>query len=507
MPRSHSLARRTRLALQPLEGRDVPAGNLTAGLSPTGVLTITGDDDDNDVLILLTAGGAVLTSLSGTTVINDAADPALPVPLAGTVKSIKADFRGGADDVSIDPSADFVVAGPVKLNLGDGDNILDLTTTGRIGLGGLSVAAADGIDTVTVAGGANSSVGGTAKFTYGAGGSTTTLDGVGFTGVSVVAGDAIGTPNTVVVTNTTVARTLSANLGNSFPAVLDVTGSTLGGLTATGYAVSSILTDTTVTGNVLFKNGYSAALAARGLTARNVTMISPNPSLDVDDDPVLVNTPTTINGNLTLTASAWTEVAFDTDTLSEVKGNVTVKGGWFSDAFVTNEQFKVGKNLSLTLGGGDNLVVLGNGAGEVTVGGNLTIKGGTGNDLVALDRVRVTGAAKVQTFGGVDELSIETGSTFLKTFTADLGSGDDTILIAQATGSPAPVTFAGKATIKAGTGNDFLLLGLDTDPANGGDANSRVAFNGAGSVVDGGAGLNLFDDFTAQFSGVVPVNW
>ena len=70
--------------------------------------------------------------------------------LTGTIKTIKADFKGGSDEVSVRPTDDFVLTGTVSLKLGEGDNTLDLVTTGRIGLRGLSVAAADGIDTVTV---------------------------------------------------------------------------------------------------------------------------------------------------------------------------------------------------------------------------------------------------------------------------------------------------------------------------------------------------------------------
>jgi hypothetical protein len=506
VPRFRSPAR---LALQPLEGRDVPAGSITASpISATGVLTVTGDDDANDVQITVTAGSVTLTSVNGT-LINNSSNP---VVINGVVKSIKADFKGGADDVSVKPDADFVLAGPATFALGSGDNVLTLVTTGRIGLAGLTVSALDGLDVVTVQGGANSAVGGTAKFTYGAGGSTTTLTGVAFAGVNLTAGDAVTNPNTVAATNVTTARPFLANLGNSFPAVLDFTGSTLAGLTATGYSVSSILTATNVTGTVSFKAGYSADVQARGLTVgKNLTLTAPNPNFEATDDPATVaSDPTTITGNLALTGTGWTSVVFGTDVLSEVKGNVTVKGGWFTDVFDANEFFKVGKNLSLTLNGGDNVVNLGNGQGLVAVAGTLTVKGGAGNDLFTLDRVLVTGAATVQTFGGADVLRIETGSTFLGTFSADLGAGDDSIEVAQLTGSTAPVTFAGRAKILGGLGNDLLLLGFAPDlinPPDGGDANSRVVFGGVGSVVDGGLGLNFFDDSTDQSTGVVPVNW
>ena len=514
MPRFRSTAR---LGLQSLEGRDVPAGKITVPpISATGLLTITGDDDGNVLQIHVQAGSVVLSSADGT-LINNSPNP---VTINGVVKSIKADFKGGNDDVSIKPDApiasdaNFVLSGPVTFALGSGDNVLNLITTGRIGLGGLTVTATDGADEVNVQGGADSTIGNT-KFTFGAGGSTTNLSAVGFTGgVTVTAGDAINNPNEVFGTNVTVARTFAANLGNSFPAALDFTNSTLGGLTATGYSVSSVLTTVTVTGNVTFKNVYSSDIQARGLTVlKNVSMTAPNPNFAAGDIDVTTPAATRITGNLVLTATGWTNVAFGTTTnatvpVSEVTGSVTVKGGWFTDVFDANEFFKVGKNLSLTLGGGDNVVNLGNGGGLVTVGGNLSIKGGAGNDQFTIDRVTVVGLATVMGFGGADLLAVEHGSTFLKTFTADLGAGDDVISIAQLLNSPNAVTFTGKAIIKGGLGNDQLLLGFDDqDALTTEDNNSRVVFGGVGSMIDGGLGLDFFDDATARFTGVVPIGF
>ena len=215
---------------------------------------------------------------------------------------------------------------------------------------------------------------------------------------------------------------------------------------------------------------------------------------------------TTVGGNLTLTGTGWTTASFQTTTLSEVKGNVTIKGGWYNDSFEANAQFKVGKNLGLTLGGGDNLVSVGDGSIAVPVGGNLKVTGGAGADAVSLDRVTVAGTTGLTTLAGADYLSIENGSTFTKAFSADLGSGDDEISVAQLTGSAAAVTFRTKAKILAGTGNDLLALGLDS-VSSGGDASSRVDFLGAGHVLDGGLGLNFYDAASGQSNGVIPTGW
>ena len=88
------------------------------------------------------------------------------------------------------------MTGRATINLGDGNNVLDPVTSGAITLGGLTYTGGDGTDTVTVSGGADSRIGGTAKFTYANGGSETNLTGGSYTAVSVTATEGTGIPNT-----------------------------------------------------------------------------------------------------------------------------------------------------------------------------------------------------------------------------------------------------------------------------------------------------------------------
>ena len=492
--RSHT---RSHLALQPLEAREVPAGKITAVLSPAGLLMLTGDDAANVVTLQVTGGGMTLTP-DATTAINDkAAGTAVPF---GAVTSIKADLKGGADTLSIDAAAAFGVSGMVSINLGDGDNTLKLATTGMVNLGGLTVTGGDGSDTVTVKGGVGSTVGGTAKLTYANGGSSTTLDGVTFAGVTIKAGDAIGIPNEVTGTNATVTKAFSAALGNSFPGTVALTGgSYTGGISVSGYSLSTLLKNTTVTKAVTVKGGYDADVQVDGVTVTgNVAVTAPNANFSAN------GTGSTVTGTLNLTGSAWTSADFASTSPTEVKGNITVKGGWFSDSFTANGNFKAGKNVSLNLGDGDNRVSVGDATALVSIGGKLTVQTGAGKDTVELDRVSLAGTADLKLGAGTDTLSIEDGTTFAKTFKADLGTGDDTISVAQNSGV-GPVTFTGKATILAGTGNDTLFLGVAI--AAGGDATTRVVFSDATSVVDGGLGLNDFDQAGGQFTPVPLKGW
>ena len=197
--------------------------------------------------------------------------------------------------------------------------------------------------------------------------------------------------------------------------------------------------------------------------------------------------------------------------MTEVKGNITVKGGASTDSFVTDAHFTADKNLSFRLGDGDNTITLGDGSVLVTVLGRVQVQTGAGNDLITLDGVAVAGTVDIKTGGGADLLSIEDGSRFVKTFKADMGAGDDTISIAQNTATTVPpqgpVAFTGKATIKAGIGNDTLYLGLDLI-SMGGDGTSLATFATPTSSIDGGTGLDTYEPGDGQVTGLTLVpNW
>jgi hypothetical protein len=500
--KSHSFSGRARLFVERLGERVVPTGLITASLSASGVLSLVGDDLDNVLTKITVTGANVVLTPDVDTAINNPANPGVQVALPGSVKSIKADFHGGNDAIAFDPTADFVMSGAASIILGDGNNTLDMITTQQIALSGLTVKGGDGTDAVTIRGGAGKgSLIGATSMSFLNGGSNTILSDLKFTaGLTLSATDAVAISNNVDATNVTVIKTFSASLGTSTAALVSFNTSTLGGLKESGYIIGALLKSTTVKGNIAMKGGFQADLQVDTATVTgNAGVSAPNASMEATGGG------TTINGGLSLTAAAYTQASFETTTLTQVLGNITVKGGWFSDTFETNGFFKAGKNVSMTLGGGDNIVRLGDGTAPIAIGGNLSVKGGAGVDEFTFDRVAVTGTAAVLAYGGADLLSIEDGSTFAKTFSADMSTGDDTISIAQKLGSPGPVTFTGTAKIQAGVGNDFLLLGVDV--GSGGDANSKAVFNGLGSFIDGGIGFDTFDPSSAQFTGLTPASW
>jgi len=183
--------RRSRLTVESLEPRDVPTGVVAVSFV-NGALTLTGDDQNNQIVYTIgtDASGAPevrLTPDPGTT-IDDPNDPNPPVPgttvtLAGTPNSLKVIFKGGDDSFSLDGSR-LVLAGGADFDLGDGDNHLDLMSTQAIQLGGLTVTAGDGLDTVILLSPENAGGGITpgprqdqpVKFAFGHGGYTAMVE-------------------------------------------------------------------------------------------------------------------------------------------------------------------------------------------------------------------------------------------------------------------------------------------------------------------------------------------
>ncbi len=154
--------------------------------------------------------------------------------------------------------------------------------------------------------------------------------------------------------------------------------------------------------------------------------------------------------------------------------------------------------------GNDTITVAGGAGTGSIITGTASISTGSGADAVVLSRITVAGAVAIVTGRGADVLTVQDSSTFLNTFAASLGRGSDVFRVARPPGTTGPVTFVGKVTVQAGLGNDLLRLGRAA--TDGGDANSRVVFNGG--TIDGGDGVNDFDPARARRSGPVSLlNW
>jgi hypothetical protein len=227
-------------------------------------------------------------------------------------------------------------------------------------------------------------------------------------------------------------------------------------------------------------------------------------------------TKATIDGTFKHTGKGRTQTLFQTATLSQVKKDITVTGGWFQDVFLANSFFQADGKVTLNLKDENNVVQIGAPApaAPTKLMKGLSITSGSGSDGVFLTNVSITGATKIDLGASADQLNVNGGGTFAGTVTVNLADGDDLLTIGTTVGAAIPINFTQKVTIKTGNGNDALAMGLD--PLSGGDANSTVNF-GVASTVDGGSGLNLFDGLTlaglpslppSQYSGPVTLtNW
>jgi len=192
-------------------------------------------------------------------------------------------------------------------------------------------------------------------------------------------------------------------------------------------------------------------------------------------------------------------------TASGIGRNVTFTLGNDDDTLIVNENLAVLRNVTINAGAGNNSIGLGTNTANFAVGGNLRISALGGDDSVTLSRPAVTGTTRITTGAGADLLQMNGLGTFTGATTIDLGTGDDTW---NAANDPATstdrVTFTGTVTAKLGAGNDTLRLGVAV--ASGGNANTTVDFStSSANKIDGGTGLNFYDDEAAQLTGTVAI--
>jgi Ca2+-binding RTX toxin-like protein len=132
----------------------------------------------------------------------------------------------------------------------------------------------------------------------------------------------------------------------------------------------------------------------------------------------------------------------------------------------------VGATNAITIGAGDNYVVLGTGGNDaitVGAGANNLVFGGDGNDSLTIG----AGASTVYGGAGDDTFAIGVGVT------AYGGDGNDTFAAA-----------AGNFTIDGGAGNDTITAAAGTSIITGGDGDDTIVVAAGNSIITGGAGAD-----------------
>jgi hypothetical protein len=294
----------------------------------------------------------------------------------------------------------------------------------------------------------------------------------------------------------------------SGPASLSLSGS----LTVNAPEATFLLADGTVvaTGNVKVTGTRDTTF---NIPAGNAPTLSVTGALTVQGGSgvlgfVVADGSLTVGTDLTVKGEALDKVQLTPTATSQIGRNLSVTLGQTDDQVEVNAKVQVTANLTVNAGAGNNVVLLGASVGPAgpTVGKNLSITTLGGNDVVTLNQVTVTGTTTIKTGAGADALAIRGPSAFTGATTIDLGAGDDNLAVANDPGSTTgPVSFTGTVNAQLGVGNDTLQLGLA--PGSGGNATTTtVAFStSTANKIDGGAGLNFFDDEAALFTGTVKI--
>lgn len=565
MTTTRKTARRPRLALNPLERRDTPAGSVAAAFSG-GVLTLYGDAADNTIQIGATNDG------TGADVVLSGDDTQIT---GGSefegVRSIRVFLRGGDDAVSADPAAPFVLAGSALFDLGDGNNSLDLRPADDLFVGnGLTVKAAAGVDAVHIAGpeGGRNRIGGTVDLNYGEGNSTTELNALMIgDSLKIIAGEGEDTVTTdgvhigqPVGGSGALSGSVQMNGGkgpltvttidSAFPATtltargnlsLTVTGGSYNGLAMTtpgdasasftdafvrrdvsvaagpaGAATLAFAGQDVSAGQVKVRGGAAAVTIADAPTAYlgGLDVVGKSARFETDGSDVRVGGAAVVRAThgsatmsaggtrmdflkgLTVAGSDAVAVSFATTgtgtQASSVGGHLIVSGGAQNDVVQTNGNFRVGGDVRVTTGAGDDRIELGGEDATSTIGGRLTVATGVGDDTIVLTRLIVGGATAIDTGGGNDTVALQNDSTYRGAVAIDQGAGDDTLVVGTDAGG---VKFNKLVTAYQGGGNDTLAVGL-TDDGTG------VTFNRVGSQFHGGAGMDTLTEGGVEASGL-----
>jgi hypothetical protein len=437
--------RRTRLCVEPLEDRLVPATVRFV----SGTLFIT--PSTGEAALTLTAKQTAANTFS----VKDGATTLGPF---GPVSNINITGGNGADSITVDLNG-LAYTGNIFASTGNGNDIIDITNSSgtaasvkgnvtlQSGLGNDSVSVSSASAGVLNFGGSvlAQDLQGNDSFTFGNGSASTTVSGnltiLGTNNIQIDQGSNDNVGGNITITQGTHGGHLSLEQGLiSGTEVLTVGGS----FNITSNQLSA---DVFVRGMVLGKD--MNVTLGNGI-GPDVAFGQPGNFLGLSSSPATV---TTINGNFNYTSTGAGNDSIDL-------GSGVVNG-----------------NMGITVGDGNVNISLETFTTQTIIGGNLSIKAGNGNDLIG------------PLAGDGGNQALIAGNVFLQ-----LGNGNDTVSF-DAGGS-----VGGKITLRAGNGNDSVTLAaaqtylVDMVFGNG---NDTFTLNNAAAVltgrVDGGGTANVFN--------------
>ncbi|MES2735984.1 MAG: hypothetical protein V4672_06675 [Verrucomicrobiota bacterium] len=408
--------------LETLESRLAPAGLVTLNLTAAGALTITGDADHNDFVITESGDQWTITALAGGATDTQfrlnggAASTSLTFDAPLSVKAI---LGAGNDEMILDGIS---LPGALNVNTGDGDDILDLTST---------------------------ALGGTATVVMGTGGDYFTAGGDLFFG-----------------------RGLSVNLGNGSN-TFEVNAASL---TSNGN-ISALAGGTVSEGQeFLFKTGVGQVNGA--LTLRTTTHSftdfeigdSLTDSLTVTkamtlqalggEDIVTLRGDLNVGGLLALRMGngANTVITTNLDELSS-RGFIYTGGSGVDDFLLEAREVIIEGNFAFSAGSGTNKLDVFT-SEYFGASGALTYTGGIGQDDLVLDgpEVFVGGIVTMNASSGSNSLGVNAVAASVGGVRYTGGTGTDIVDIGQFEGNSDLITVRGGVSISTGAGDSEVMV-------------------------------------------------
>jgi hypothetical protein len=433
-----------RPALEGLEGRLTPTGNITTSLID-GNLTIIDNAASSSLTISQPAANEIIITPDAGTTINGQAGP---VTLMGVTGNLSINLGTGTDTLTFDLSQHDISVGKLSITGSSGDKTVLTSTAGSPN---------------------DLNVHGNYREIFGNGNELTRLDQFDVSG-NLTIDHANGNSQVFLGVD-------PANLGKQFNSVagnLTVEHLTPSGATGSGFDVNA-LEETNVGGNITSAMGRGAQGGFGGWTS--VGSLSSNS--------------VRVGGNVTITSQggflAFGDFANDGEEVVNalVGGKVTMNLG----SGVGNTAL-LGNGTSASATSVSGVTITGSGAHDTVIVGPSDIQGnlavsltGKGGNSISVDGVSVTGDTSLLTAGGNSSIAIDNlvpGSTFGGRVSILMGGSNNLLEInSHSQGSPGTTTFDGKVVANLGAGNDTLVL------AEAGKVDFKVA-----STFNGGAGRN-----------------
>jgi|GEM_PF-4570982 len=169
----------------------------------------------------------------------------------------------------------------------------------------------------------------------------------------------------------------------------------------------------------------------------------------------------TVNGSVTVSLGDGTNFVEFVQDDTNISGAVSMIGGSGVDTFDVDTTTFDALAISLSLGAGDNEVLLNDGA--ITILSSLTITTLGGADEITGFGLDVRGVTTVSTGEGTDLIQLD-NSRFRSVVTVSTGGGDDRVNVENGLENDAIGTrFDNLVSIDLGLGNDILDIGIDAD--------------------------------------------